>query len=91
VLTEMVLGIAGWILTARHIGRVPVLSLSWRVLLAGAIMGVAVYPLSNVSGFELAIPVAAGVVVYAAAVLILRALSGEEIAWARRALATARS
>jgi len=91
VLTEMVLGIAGWILTARHIGRVPVLALSWRVLLAGAIMGVAVYPLSNVSGFELAIPVAAGVIVYVAAVLILRALTSDEIAWARRALVAARS
>ena len=91
VLTEMVLGIAGWILTARHIGRVPVLALSWRVVLAGVIMGVAVYPLSNVSGFELAIPIAAGVAVYGAAVLILRALSGDEIRWARRALATART
>jgi len=53
-------------------------------------MGVAIYPLSAVRGFEVAIPIAAGAVIYAVAVLLLRALSGEEIAWARRALALAR-
>jgi len=37
-----------------------------------------------------AIPIGAGVVIYAAAALLLRALSGDEIAWARRALALAR-
>lgn len=90
VLTEIVLGVAGWILTARHVGRVPVFSLSARVLLAGLVMGVAVSPLSNVDGLMVAVPIAAGVVVYGAAVLLLRALNGEEIAWARRALALAR-
>jgi O-antigen/teichoic acid export membrane protein len=90
VATELSLGIVAWILTARHVGRVPVLALSWRVILAGLIMGVAIYPLSAVHGYEVAIPIAAGAVIYAVAVLILRALSGEEIAWARRALAMAR-
>jgi hypothetical protein len=79
------------VLTARHIGRVAVVSLSWRIILAGLIMGVAIYPLSSVSGFEVAIPIFAGAAVYAAAVLLLRALSADEIAWARRALATART
>ena len=81
----------GWVLTARHIGRVPLGALSWRVILAGLIMGAAIYPLSTLHGYEVAIPVAAGAVIYGAAVLILRALSGEEIAWARRALAVGRS
>jgi O-antigen/teichoic acid export membrane protein len=90
VLTELVLGVAGWILTARHVGRVPVVSLSWRIVLAGLVMGVAVYPLSDLEGFKVAIPIAAGVAVYTAAVLLLRALSRDEIAWARRALALAR-
>ena len=67
------------------------LSLSWRIILAGLIMGAAIYPLSTVSGFEVAIPIAAGAVVYGVAVLLLRALTGDEIAWARRALAMARS
>jgi len=53
-------------------------------------MGVAIYPLSSLEGLAVAIPIAAGVIVYAAAILLLRALTGEEIAWARRALALAR-
>ncbi|HEY0830705.1 MAG TPA: flippase [Candidatus Dormibacteraeota bacterium] len=90
VMTEIVLGIAGWVLTARHLGRVPVLALSWRVILAGLVMGAAIFPMRDVSGFEVAIPIVAGAVVYAVAVLLLRAVDGEEIAWARRALALAR-
>ena len=90
VLTEIALGIAGWVLTARHVGRVPILALSWRIVLAGLVMGVAIFPLRELGGVKIAIPIAAGVLVYTAAVLLLRALSGEEIAWARRALALAR-
>ena len=80
----------GWTLTARHIGRVSVLSLSWRVVLAGLVMGVAVYPLRDLGGVKIAIPIAVGVVVYAVAVLLLRALTRDEINWARRAIAMAR-
>ena len=90
VATEVVLGVSAWILTARHIGTVAVASLSWRILLAGLVMGVAIYPMRNIGGVAVAVPIAAGAIVYAAAVLLLRALSGEEIAWARRALALAR-
>lgn len=90
VATEIVLGIAGWTLTARHIGRIPVLRLSWRVVLAGLLMGVAVFPVRDMGGVAVAVPVIVGAVVYVAAVLLLRALTGDEIAWARRALAVAR-
>lgn len=90
VATEIALGAVAWTLTARYIGRVPVLALSWRVVLAGLVMGVAIFPLQNVSGIWIALPIVAGVVVYSAAVLLLRALSGDEIRWARRALALAR-
>jgi O-antigen/teichoic acid export membrane protein len=90
VLTEIVLGVVGWILTARHIGRVPVLQLSWRVVLAGLVMSAAVLPLRNMGGVSMAIPIAVGVVVYGAAVLLLRGVTMDEIGWARRALAQAR-
>lgn len=89
--TELSLAVIGWILTARHVGRVPVARLSWRVILAGLIMGAAVFPFSGAHGYEVAIPVVAGAIVYAVAVLLLRALTAEEIAWARRALALART
>jgi O-antigen/teichoic acid export membrane protein len=90
VATEIVLGISAWTLTARHVGRVPLFSLSWRVLLAGLVMGVAIYPLSGLGGIAIAIPIAAGAAVYAIAVLLLRGVTADEIAWARRALAVAR-
>jgi O-antigen/teichoic acid export membrane protein len=90
VATEIALGIVAWILTARYIGRVPIVALSWRVILAGLVMGVVILPLQNVSGIWIAIPIVAGVVIYAAAVLLLRALSADEIGWARRALALVR-
>lgn len=88
--TEVALGTVGWILTARHVGPVAVAAQSWRVILAGLVMGVAVYPLSAVTGFRVLIPIAAGTVVYGVAVLLLRAITFDEIAWARRALALAR-
>jgi len=90
VLTEIVLAVAGWILVARHVGRVPVVQLGWRIVLAGLVMGVAVYPLRDFSGKEVAIPLVAGAVVYAVAVLLLRGVTRDEIDWARRAMAIAR-
>jgi len=85
-----VLAIAAWTLTARHVGRVPVVSLSWRVVLAGLVMGAAIYPMSGLGGIEVAIPIAAGAIVYGIAVLLLRAVTKDEITWARRALVLAR-
>jgi O-antigen/teichoic acid export membrane protein len=90
VCTEIVLGAVGWTLTARHIGRVPVWRLSWRVVLAGLVMGAAVFPLRDLGGLAIAIPMVAGVLVYGAAVLLLRGLTRDEMAWARRALALSR-
>jgi hypothetical protein len=60
------------------------------VILAGLVMGVAIYPLASLHGYAVLVPIAVGAVVYCAAILLLRALSGDEIAWARRALALAR-
>jgi O-antigen/teichoic acid export membrane protein len=90
VITEIVLGVAGWVLTARYIGSVRVVKLSWRVVLAGLVMGAAVFPLRDMGGVALAIPIVVGVAVYGGAVLLLRGLTMDEIGWARRALAEAR-
>lgn len=90
VATELVLGVAGWILVSRHVGRLPVLPLSWRVLLAGLIMGVAIYPLSSLGGAAVLLPIVAGALVYGVALLLLRAVTRDEITWARRALLAAR-
>jgi O-antigen/teichoic acid export membrane protein len=90
VMTEIVLALAGWTLTARYIGPVPVVRLGWRIVLAGLIMGVAIFPLRDMGGVALAIPILVGVAVYAGAVLLLRGLTADEIAWARRAVAQTR-
>jgi O-antigen/teichoic acid export membrane protein len=90
VLTELVLGVAGWILTSRHIGRIPVLQMSWRPLLAGIVMGAVLFPLRNLDGVQVVIPIVVGAAVYAGAALLLRAVTADEIAFARRALALAR-
>jgi O-antigen/teichoic acid export membrane protein len=89
VATEIVLFIAGWTLTARHVGRVPLVRQSWRVALAGLVMGVVVFPMRDFGGIGIAIPIMVGAVVYAAAALMLRAITAEEIRIARRALALA--
>ncbi len=89
VATELVLAIAGWILVARHVGRVRVPALSWRILLAGLVMGVAIYPMRGFSGLEVLIPIAVGAVVYLVAVLLIRGVTRQEIDWARRALSMA--
>ncbi len=91
VATELTLALAGWILTARYVGQLAVLSLSWRVVAAGLVMGIAVYPLHSLHGFAVAIPIVAGAIVYGVAVLLLRAVTFDEVEWARRALAQARS
>jgi O-antigen/teichoic acid export membrane protein len=88
--TELTLSIAAWILTARHVGRVAVPALSWRIILAGLVMAVAVEPLRNLGGLRIAIPIAVGIVVYGTAVLLLRVFNKDEYRWARRALAFGR-
>jgi O-antigen/teichoic acid export membrane protein len=90
VATEIVLFIAGWALTARHIGRVPVIRLSWRLALAGLVMAVVVFPMRDFGGVAIAIPIVVGAGVYAAAALMLKAVTPDEIRFARRALALAR-
>jgi O-antigen/teichoic acid export membrane protein len=87
VLTEVALFGFGWYLTARHLTRVPVVSLSWRILLAGLVMGVALYPLHDIRGVLPVVgAIAAGAVVYALALLLLRAADAEEMGILRRAV-----
>ncbi len=83
VLTEAALCTFGWWFVQRRRAdlRLPWLRLSWRVLLAGAIMGIVLYPMARFSVF-LSAPV--GAIAYAVAVYLLRAIEPEEWALARR-------
>src|SRR5438132_7387035 len=86
VLSELVLGAVAWYLTRRHVGTVPVIPLTWRPVLAGLAMGVCVYPLSNLGGVAIVIPIAVGVAAYTIACVLVRAVTRDEIDFARRAL-----
>jgi O-antigen/teichoic acid export membrane protein len=86
VLTEIALAIFGWFLTVRYLGRIPVLGLSWRILLAGVVMGGVLYPLQGVHGPLTLLAIGVGGVVYGLALLVLGGLDGEDRALIRRAL-----
>jgi O-antigen/teichoic acid export membrane protein len=85
VVTEAALCAFGWWFVQRHHPelRLPWLRLSWRVLLAGALMGAVLYVLAGRSIF---ISVPAGSVVYLAAIVVLRAVDAEEWRLARTGL-----
>ncbi len=61
----------------------PVLALSWRIALAGAVMGVVLYPLARYSIF---ISPPAGALAYLVAIYLLRAVDAEEWRLARNGL-----
>jgi O-antigen/teichoic acid export membrane protein len=86
VATEVVLVAAGWWLTARHLGKLHLAAASWRPILAGAVMGAVIYPLSNVHGEAVLLVVLLGIAVYVAALVLLRAMTREEIQFLRAAL-----
>jgi O-antigen/teichoic acid export membrane protein len=85
VITEAALCAFGWWFVQRHRPdlRLPVGSLTWRVLLAGAIMGIVLYPLAR---FPIYLTVPAGAIVYLVAVYFLRAVDPEEWQLARRGI-----
>jgi O-antigen/teichoic acid export membrane protein len=91
VVTEVVLVAAGWWLTVRHLGRLHLPAASWRPLLAGIVMGAVLYPFSNMHGDGVLLVVLLGMAVYAAAVVLLRAMTREEIKFLRSALLGRRS
>jgi O-antigen/teichoic acid export membrane protein len=73
VLTEAVLSLAGWWLVGRS--RLPWLRISWRVLAAGAILGLVLLPLAR---FPVYVGLAVAPVVYLGALLVLRAFDADE-------------
>jgi O-antigen/teichoic acid export membrane protein len=77
VVTEASLCVFGWWFIQRNRPemRLPVAGLSWRILLAGAVMGVVLYPLSR---FSIAVSLPAGAIVYLVAIYLIRAIDPEE-------------
>ena len=86
VLTEIALAAMCWVLTARHLGRLPLFQLSWRIVVAGLVMGLVLIPLRDVTGWPALLVIAGAATVYGAAVLALRTFDAEEWAVVRRAV-----
>ncbi|HET9050514.1 MAG TPA: flippase [Candidatus Dormibacteraeota bacterium] len=84
VATEVILCVAGWIALDRAGVRLQLLGRSWRILAAGAGMGLALLPLRSLDGLATLVPVAVGAVVYAALVAVLRAADAGELALLHR-------
>jgi O-antigen/teichoic acid export membrane protein len=85
VITEAALCTFGWWFVQRNHPelRLAVIGLSWRILLAGAVMGVVLYPLSR---FSIAISLPAGGIAYLIAIYLIRAIEPEEWRLARDGL-----
>ena len=85
VVTEAALCAFGWwfVQLKRPELRLPVVTIGWKIVLAGLIMGVVVYPLSSLS-ILLTVPL--GFVVYVAAIFLLRAVSADEYELAAESL-----
>ena len=75
VVTEAAFSVAGWLFVART-ERLAWLQVTWRTLLAGLLMGAALYPLSH-RAIYVSVPL--GVMVYVAALWVLRAVRREEL------------
>jgi len=82
VITEAALCAGGWwfVQRGRPELRLAVFGLVWRMLLAGLVMGVVLYPLAR---FSIFIAAPAGFAVYLVALYLLRAIEPEEVRLAR--------
>jgi len=85
VVTEASLCVFGWWFVQRHRPdlRLPVIRVSWRILLAGAVMGVVLYPLAR---FPIYVSLPAGSLAYLVAIYLIRAIDPEEWRLARHGL-----
>jgi len=85
VVTEAALCVLGWWLVQRTQPelRLAVPAVAWKIVVAGAAMGVLLYPISR---FSIFLTAPAGLAVYAAGLYLLRAIDPEEWRLATRAI-----
>jgi O-antigen/teichoic acid export membrane protein len=86
VLTEIVLCLVGGVLLTRHLARLPLLAMSWKIVLAGLLMGAVLVPFRNSTGYVAIAVILGGAAIYALALALLRAADPEERALMRKAL-----
>jgi O-antigen/teichoic acid export membrane protein len=83
--TEASLCVLGWWFVQRHRPdlRLPVIRVSWRIVLAGLVMGVVLYPMA---GFPIYVSLPAGSLAYLFALWVIRAIDPEEWRLAKQGL-----
>lgn len=86
VLTEVVLLSGAYLLVGRELYHAPLHRLAWKPVLAGLLMGAALWPLRGTTGWLVLPVVLLGAAVYSAAAYLLRSLDPPELALARAAL-----
>jgi O-antigen/teichoic acid export membrane protein len=85
-LTELVLVAVAWFMVRRVLAHVPVLRLSWRILLAGLAMGLVLIWFRNLQGPVTLALLFGGAAVYSIFIIVLRSFDATELALARSAL-----
>lgn len=78
VLTEVFLSAVGFYLLRRHLFTLRIDKLSWRILLAGLIMGAGVFPFHETTGWRVLPVIAGAAAVYGLALVLLRAVDRDE-------------
>lgn len=84
--TEVVLLAVAWTMLRRELAAVPLLRLSWRVILAGLVMGATLYWFRHVGGWITLGAILLGLTVYVIALAVLRPFDSRELALARNAI-----
>jgi len=85
-ITEAFLCVVGWWCLRRQGITLNVVRLSWRIVVAGLIMGVALLPFQNVRGVELIAVIIGAALLYGVAIVALRTADADEWLLVRRAL-----
>ena len=86
VLTEVALTGITFIMVTRELGSIPVVRLSWRVVVAGLAMGAVIYPFRQVTGLRALAVIMGGALIFAAALFLIGAVDREERQMLRGAL-----
>jgi hypothetical protein len=87
VVTEAALVVVGWLVLRAQLGTIPLVSTSWKALVAGLVMGVFVYIANpHQNRVLLFVVVVAAALIYGAVLLALRVADREEISVIRSAL-----
>jgi O-antigen/teichoic acid export membrane protein len=85
-ITEAFLCVVGWWCLRREGINLHVVKLSWRIIIAGLVMGAALLPFQSVYGLELIAVIGGASLVYAAAIVALRTADQDEWVLVKRAL-----